>query len=1116
MSTAAPTGATQGAERPTYTPAQREAILTEGHTLLEAGAGSGKTTTLVGKILHALGADVVDGPPVVLACELSQIAAITFTTAAAADLRQSLRKRLRGYATADGDRRWRRLVYEVDRARIGTIHSFCGQILREFALRDARDPGFGVLDAGEAADLREQCARAALYAALGAGDEEAGELAFQFTPHRAVRLIQGAMEKADAARQAQATWCDAAGRADVAALRASVERLGGAWRPHDAQGAALAALVLRLAREARGAFDEALDRQGALDYDALILRTRDLLRRSPDALAGLRRRLRWLFIDEFQDTDPAQRDIAYAICGVGEALAAVKGGGVPPAGCPSLCIVGDPKQSIYGFRRADVTLWNAVEGDFRALGADVIPLDRNFRSRAPLLGLVNGTFASLMPAVDDVDAPDYEVRYRPLSPERDYASDNGLVELLVLPDGETAGDRRRDEAARIARRIRAMVDGREPLVSDGRGDRKAVNWRDVALLFRSSTDVRLYEAELRRLEVPCFVSAGDGFFATREVRDVRLLLTALADAHDDVAWMGLLRSPFVGLTDDALVRLRLTRPAVPFSATLDVELPGTDGEALAFARGWLGELRRLRDRVPCAALVERALERSGYAAALLYHEGGDVALANVRKLVRMADGRPEESLAGFVGYLLERGESGAREGEAALHTTGEDVVTLTTVHGAKGLEWPVVFLVDLDRPVGAANNVPELFFDAAAGIGIKLVDAEAEKDERLCGVYECLRDAAADRDRAEERRVWYVASTRARDRLVLCAMAPKPVPEGDEEPKPTPARWLLGGVDLEGETLRYSCGGGRWDGAVITALDAIPDAERIAPPRFDDVAAEARVSPPLARRLRPVTPMPQLFRRSATELMTFAKDRDEHRRSYRLGLRPSPYAARASSPSGSGGPTGLDARTTGDIVHVVMEMEREAIGRDLDRILEREIGSRLGADAMESLPPDAIARLRRLIERTHEHPSVARLFGGDAVERELPFTWFVEVDGEPSVLHGAMDLVARVGATLEILDFKTHRLAPGEEPAAAAAYDLQRDVYAAALAEIVGVPAAFSFFFPETSAEVRHALDEAAVAAGRARLCAVVREVMGALGVGASATDESPAAAPDVAPVGSA
>ena len=130
------------------------------------------------------------------------------------------------------------------------------------------------------------------------------------------------------------------------------------------------------------------------------------------------------------------------------------------------------------------------------------------------------------------------------------------------------------------------------------------------------------------------------------------------------------------------------------------------------------------------------------------------------------------------------------------------------------------------------------------------------------------------------------------------------------------------------------------------------------------------------------------------------------------------------------------------------------------------------------------------IEKTIEHPSVARLIGGEAAERELPFTWFLDVDGAPNVLHGAMDLVARVEGGLEILDFKTHRIAAGEEEATASDYALQRDLYAAALAAIEGAPSAFTLFFPETSGEVRTAVDAASIAGGEERIREAMREIL--------------------------
>lgn len=1067
-------------DRPTYTDAQRQAVLADGHTLLEAGAGSGKTTTLVGRILHAMGAEVVEGARVARPCALGEIAAITFTVAAATDLKAALRRRLHAEAARTGDRRWRRAAYEVDRARIGTIHGFCGGLLREFGLRAGLDPAFRISDAAESAQLRERAARAVVLRALRDGERDAQGLVFAWGPDAAIREVGRAMDAGDAAWRALDRWCDPAG-ARLDALRARTLELGGAWDDgRDAPSVRHAAAALRLAREARTRVERRLDEDGALDYDGLVDRARRLLRDDATVRAAVRRRLRLLLVDEFQDTDPAQRDLVYAICGVG---------GADVADAPALCVVGDPKQSIYGFRRADVTLWNAVAADMRRAGATMVPLDVNYRSRAPILGLVNATFGALMPPLDAaVEAPAHAVRYRALAAARALPGDDALVELLRLPADGTAEERRATEAWTIARRVREIVDGREPVVCDADEEPRAVSWGGVALLFRTASNVATYEAALRRLGVPCHARVGGGWHGTREVRDVVLLLRALLDARDDLAWLGLLRSPMVGLSDDALVRLRLEHPGRAFGEALEAELPGDDGPALRAAAAWVAELRALRDRVPNAVLTERALERTGYATYLLTQEGGDAALANVRKLVRVADGRPGESLAALVAHLEAQREAGVREGDAPLHTAGEDVVTLTTVHGAKGLEWPVVFLCDLERDPNAGRSDARLLFDEADGIALKpaadATDDEATADDDgVPGAYETLRRRAAERDLSEELRVWYVAATRARDRLVLCACDPA-LAKPARGAVPTAASWLLSRASVADDAFTYADAGTSWSGRVVVEVrDDVAETDPPRPPEpatLDDARDEDDDARALRRRIAAAPPVAPLFRRSATELMTLDRDADAHRRAYALGLRA------PSSAAGTGAPrTGLDARTTGDVVHAVLEHEAAALAQDLDRILDREVTRRLGEEAAAALDPADRDRLRRLVDGARTHAAVARLTEADA-EHELEYTWFAR-DAEGNVLgvfQGAMDLVARVDGALEALDFKTHRLRPGDEAAAAAHYDLQRDLYALALSDVVDRPAAFSFFFPETGGEVRDALDADALELARAAIVA--------------------------------
>jgi ATP-dependent exoDNAse (exonuclease V) beta subunit len=179
-----------------------------------------------------------------------------------------------------------------------------------------------------------------------------------------------------------------------------------------------------------------------------------------------------------------------------------------------------------------------------------------------------------------------------------------------------------------------------------------------------------------------------------------------------------------------------------------------------------------------------------------------------------------------------------------------------------------------------------------------------------------------------------------------------------------------------------------------------------------------------------------------------------------------------------------DSRTTGNILHAVMQHLRD--GDDLDAILDREIEAEVGAD----VPSEWRQALRTLIENARAHDSVARIHGATHCERELPFTWFADVDGEPAHLEGVIDLVAVMGGVPEVLDYKSHDLAPGEEFGAAEGYTLQAELYAAALGELLGAaPSAFHFLFPRTGGEVRMDLPPERLAAFREQLAVLLRNV---------------------------
>ena len=1116
-----------------YTPPQVEAILREGHSLIEAGAGSGKTTTLTGKILYSLGVPgIIDREMRTEPLDLSQLAAITFTRKAATELKSSLRAGLHAAAERSGDPRWRKMAYRVDEARIGTIHSFCGTLLREFGLRGGVDPDFSVLDEGEASVWKAEAVRETIYRFLRRGDVAVGDLVANFRLSNAESFVMAVVSHAEATDGILTRW-DPENGDHRERIRSFVVGNGGEWTTTDDRALPMIGACLRLGITALARLESRMDESAVLDFDALTNRTLGLLRNRDDVVEALQRRLRWLFIDEFQDTDPAQKEIAYRICGLDREE--VKGGP------PWLCVIGDPKQSIYRFRGADVSLWNEVGHDFGERRITPIHLDTNFRSTPSILGFVNAVFGRLMSAgldgeearstqLEDSDTTSFrragEVRYHALRPPAAGTRGEGSVEILALVEEAslTAAQRRQWEAETISRRLLELRGGTVPSRDKASLDPVPVAtrpWSDFALLFRTRLAMEIFRRTLERHGIPFQRAGGDGFFKRREVLDLKLLLRALFDPHDDIAWTGVLRSPLVGIRDDTLARIRLRTLELPVAEVIRGgrfrgDLPEAEGERLTLASLWLREVDALKDRVPTASLLTRSIDRSGYLEVLLLQEGGARAVANVEKLVRMAERFPGASLSDFLAYIEERENSPAREPDATLDEGG-DAVTLVTIHQAKGLEWPIVALCDLDARAPARPRKVLLNPRAPAALDLRRSAGVGEAPERS-GLHALLSEGEGRLDQAEAKRILYVATTRAKERLLLpTTRLPRAEGAGGDSSAGTPRRgsptlsdWLLDSVDVV-DDRRFRCqsaGTMGWGAIRPISLDGVghpaPDpgeapSHRIDP--HDGRTAGPRPLPTLSelrtveveegrnewlRRVGPVRLDLPPLRYSASALSLFDRNREEYRRLYLHGLPPHFAVARQ------------EVTTTGDILHGAME-ELEVM-EDLDRVLDRVAGIRLEDPGFH---PSVEYRgaLREMIASTLRHDTVSRILDSERSARELTFTWFVDVDGLPAYFTGAVDLAGYPGGEFHLLDYKSHDI-PGTGLSEVAARHLpQRQVYAAALADITGtIPSVFTFLFPgarpdpETGdvgiMEKSLTLNDEVVKSGKDRILALLRTMV--------------------------
>ncbi|MBX6313023.1 MAG: UvrD-helicase domain-containing protein, partial [Isosphaeraceae bacterium] len=852
---------------------QTKALEVRGASVaLGAGAGCGKTVVLTERyLIHLNEADDLLGRRAVVA--------LTFTEKAARELRDRIRQRCRQRLKEGGNRAkyWRNVLRGLEAAPVGTFHSFCGQVLRRYAIEAGIDPGFAVLEESIAPALREQALADCLRHWLATGNDDLTQLAVEFGlatvrealstllsdrlsgdldawAHREPAEIVAAWERTwedqvrplilravirkaepvlallrrsscshpEMQRRAallleripvleanpsplaaldeirEAARVQGAGMAKhwpdpelyqqvkegFEALRDAVKAAKEAWRRDleaSIEAAALGLRFARLAAEARTAYGRAKRASGMLDFDDLLIRTRDLLRDGPSAVREeVARSIGLILVDEFQDTDPIQGEILELLAG-------------PHLGSGLLYLVGDGKQSIYRFRGARPRIFQDFRERFPAAGR--LELTKNFRSAPGLIAFVNALFATFYPGPEDV------LEY---GPEPTARPDTSSIELLWAhepgPEGDARANvdqRRKVEARWIARHLARRLAKGWPIWDSDTKEIRLARAGDVVILFRTLNDAAPYESALAAEGLDYYVQGGSAFFAQQEVLDLINLLSAIEDPTDSVALAGVLRSPFFGLSDEGLFWLAtaghgdLARGLERWAGI--GELSAGDRLGLARAQELLTRWRSLKDRVPIATLIDRALDESGYEAALLGEPLGARKRANCRKLVRQArryDLHGGYALADFVARLRADLRKPPREDQAATTDEQGDAVRLMTIHQAKGLEFPIVVVADLNRDAPISRL--RVAFHPDLGLLVNpAADRESPRDDegesgpgRSLG-WSVFRHLERAEEEAEALRLFYVATTRARDALILSAgMAPT-------EPPKSPALRLL-------------------------------------------------------------------------------------------------------------------------------------------------------------------------------------------------------------------------------------------------------------------------------------------------------------------------------------
>ncbi|MGH7764216.1 MAG: ATP-dependent helicase [Candidatus Dormibacteraceae bacterium] len=688
----------------------------DGAFLIAAGPGTGKTFTATERFCWLVERGVAP----------NEILTVTFNDRAAQELRQRITDELAARRPDLGRQ-------ALDGTWIGTFHGTCARLLDEFAYLVGAPREMRVLDeTGQRLFEQELIARLRSGAATPVDPDSFTALSVEDLDdllRSGLRFLLKLKGRGINPERFERRALEL--HAEQWALRPAAGS-NGSGGPDPAKAELEAIEVLSLVYRA---YEEALHIAGLRDFDDLILEVIDALERVPEFRRLCRERFRYLLVDEFQDTNRIQLDLIR--------LMAKEGFG-------NVSVVGDAKQSIYGWRDAE------IENIRSRFPGRRLPLTHNRRSYQGILDC----------------ATDFIRHDRDFASEPELVATRGLgagrpVSVVMAPDSRT-------EARSVAEAIRRLHVSGRPL-------------RDIAVLAHSIRMLpREFEDELRRQGIPYMTSGGSGFFDRQEIKDVLALLRLTDNPMDDGALVRILQGPIVRLDDDGMYRLAARRSGRSgmrlrdcFDESARDGFPEMEPKVAASARHLVDltdHMSRLRDALTVADMLNRLLEQSGYlrwAELRAQRDGSPRALLNLRKVFQLA-GRFERdlSLAGigdFVRHLDQVIDAELPVGEAAEESTGTQAVSLLTIHAAKGLEFPVVFLVNLRPP--RPRDTERLFFDPD-GLGFVIKNWRGEKHPRF--VETSPGAPAVALAIGERRRIVYVGLTRAKDSLYVTATRDEP------------------------------------------------------------------------------------------------------------------------------------------------------------------------------------------------------------------------------------------------------------------------------------------------------------------------------------------------------
>lgn len=1088
--------------------------------IVEAAAGTGKTTLLVARILNLI--KEKKAVP-------DEIVAITFTERAAAELKIRLQDDLSkaldeaGRDSPDAEH-LADALWGLERMQVTTIHSFCAALIRERPVEAGVDPNFQVGDGLMASLIEEEVWDEWLSGRMRRGDDSIRRaLAIDITTKNMRDLAHKMLENRDVLdylpkpqgwtladhefpRRFESAISDISARASKACkkeddkaataiedikaeaeeikfLKTDEERAAhlfglsipslkkkgrqADWQPaeclkeiraemddlrdlHDTFRNWLAHnIIAELAAGLRDFVEKykaAMTAAAILDFHDLLLYARNMLTAHPHVREYFRRRYKYMLVDEFQDTDPLQAEIIFFLSERDGTPAAewekVK---VAPG---KLFLVGDPKQSIYRFRRADIEMYDSAKQSM-GKGHD-LSIFQNFRCAGSLVGVVNEIFKDLIEVPPDgAYQPDYVALEFGREPEEVPAKHG--VYLMYPPERlrdemPNVDERRRLETRAIAAFIKKLVYEHKWKIWDkNEKKQRPIELRDIAILLRTHKPVDPLEDALKLYGVDYRVIGGKFFFMRQEIQQLLAVLQAIDNPYNGVALVAALRSPFFGVSDEDIFNFHADGGKLNYLE--GVKDAGAGGTPLEPAFTLLRRLHEKRNDLSAEDLLRELYQATKAPMIFLLKPGGEQRVHNLMKIADIARALADRGVLtfrAFVEWLSEREQEEADEGEAATVETGDNFVRVLTVHKAKGLEFPIVILADLAS--GKMDREP-FIVDRRKG-DIAILTGSKHKGIRTLG-YDESKLYESKRLEAEEKRLLYVAMTRARDLLVLPTywVTPREVDKETRRPR-------------EGRLLHYLAG-------KIPHPDEVGTADLIEGLEIYDTS-DLDFEPEEPDTLRVATGKKSIVPRAIEEQASdWQRSTEELTESAGRG-RPlaTPTEAvkweeqKAMKPGTAAPAPGPGEGTKfGTLVHNLFELVDWEKPGDLDSLAEDEAA---GLD----LPEEKSTEASDMVLESLKSETMKRILKSDAYYKEVPFA----VKGGGASLEGKIDVLFLEGDDIYVLDFKTDRVSGKDIKARAEHYRPQAEAYARAVEAACGRPpreVIFFFLHPMECVQIR-------------------------------------------------